>query len=211
VFITVEGLDGSGKSTQVELLASHLSKLNMPTVRTREPGGTLLGGRLRNIVLTEPEIEPLAEYLIFAADRVQHIAEITRIIEEGSIVLCDRYIGSSLAYQGMKGVSESFMLRTFYEANGLVPDITLWINTSPEVAKERTTQRGNGNNFDNRDLEYYRDLSRRYESLAGRFGWTEVDGNGSVDEVFQRVLDALQSTEYTHFVEELNGGKNFES
>lgn len=145
-FITLEGGDGAGKTTQAELLEEWLRARGLEVVRTREPGGTSLGRQLRELLLhgNEP-IDPRAEALLYAADRAQHVAQVVRpALERGAIVVQDRYIDSSLAYQGAGRVLEVDDVRRLssWASGGLQPDLTVLLDVSPELAVERRANAG---------------------------------------------------------------------
>lgn len=145
-FITLEGGDGAGKTTQAELLEEWLRARGLEVVRTREPGGTSLGRQLRELLLhgNEP-IDPRAEALLYAADRAQHVAQVVRpALERGAIVVQDRYIDSSLAYQGAGRVLEVDDVRRLssWASGGLQPDLTVLLDVSPELAVERRASAG---------------------------------------------------------------------
>ncbi len=141
LFLTFEGGDGSGKSTQAALLEEHLVGLGREVVRTREPGGTDLGVELREIVLhRRGEMEPRAEALIYAADRAHHIATLVRpALERGAIVLQDRYLDSSVAYQGAGRVLDATEIRdlSLWATGGLLPDVTVLLDLDETVGRER--------------------------------------------------------------------------
>ena len=141
VFITFEGGDGSGKSTQATLLESGLRDAGHTVLRTREPGGTDLGHELREIVLhRRGHIVPRSEALIYAADRAQHIAEVVRpALARGHVVIQDRYLDSSVAYQGAGRVLDSVEVRSLslWAAEGLLPDLTVLLDLDPAVGRTR--------------------------------------------------------------------------
>ncbi|RLP74157.1 dTMP kinase [Mycetocola tolaasinivorans] len=144
LFITFEGGDGSGKTTQAEILDTWLRERGETTLRSREPGGTEVGEQLREIVLHHRgEISPRAEALLYAADRAQHIdTRIRPALERGEIVLQDRYIDSSLAYQGAGralGIDEVRSL-SVWASSGLWPDLTILLDLDPDRARERLDQ-----------------------------------------------------------------------
>lgn len=144
LFITLEGGDGSGKSTQAELLSSWIAEQGRTVVRTREPGGTEVGVLLREIVLHHRgEISARAEALLYAADRAQHIDTLVRpALERGEVVLQDRYIDSSLAYQGAGralGQNEVRLLST-WATQDLWPDLTILLDLNEQAAAERITR-----------------------------------------------------------------------
>jgi dTMP kinase len=143
VFVTFEGADGSGKSTQAELLRAALAAEGHDVVLTREPGGTELGERIRTLLLDGPDMAPWAEAALFAASRAQHVDEVIRpALARGSVVVCDRYVDSSLAYQGVArglGVDEVLELN-LRVTRGLLPDVTFLLLLEPEVAAGRRTE-----------------------------------------------------------------------
>jgi dTMP kinase len=145
-FITFEGGDGTGKSTQLKLLQRHLTALGKPCVVTREPGGTSLGNLIRQVLL-EVRKQPIAsptELFLYLADRAQHIQEvIAPALEHGKIVLCDRHTDSTLAYQGYGRGIDLDLLRRLNEmaSRGIKPDLTLLLDCPVKVGLSRTAQR----------------------------------------------------------------------
>lgn len=145
VFITFEGIDGCGKSTQLRLLASALRLRGLEIITTREPGGSGIGRHLREILQNSQEyIDPLAELLLFAADRAQHLNTLVRpAVKAGNIVLCDRHLDSSLAFQGARDIPRRDILSAIELATaGHRPDLTLLFDLPVEDAEARTTGRG---------------------------------------------------------------------
>jgi dTMP kinase len=141
LFVTLEGGDGSGKTTQAELLEQWLVERGRTVVRTREPGGTDVGIEVREIVLHHRgDIAPRAEALLYAADRAHHVATVVRpALERGHVVIQDRYVDSSVAYQGAGRVLDPHEVRQLSEwaTEGLMPDLTLLFDLPPEVARKR--------------------------------------------------------------------------
>lgn len=141
LFITLEGGDGVGKSTQAALLDEWLTAQGFSVVRTREPGGTEVGQELRTIVLHHPgHIAPRAEALIYAADRAHHIATVVRpALERGDIVLQDRYFDSSVAYQGAGRVLDASEVRelSLWATDGLIPDLTILLDLDEHSSRAR--------------------------------------------------------------------------
>jgi dTMP kinase len=141
LFITLEGGDGSGKSTQAALLAEWLQAEGRTVVRTREPGGTEVGVEIRQIVLHHRgEVSPRAEALLYAADRAQHVATLVRpALERGDVVIQDRYLDSSVAYQGAGRVLGGPEVRelSLWAAEGLLPDLTLLLDLDETAARGR--------------------------------------------------------------------------
>jgi len=147
-FITFEGIDGSGKSTQLRLLADFLEEAGCDVLLTREPGGTPVGNRLRAALLdVHEEVDPLTELLIYAADRAQHVRRVLRpALEAGQVVFSDRYADATAAYQGAgRGFSPELIAEIINLATeGLKPDLTVLFDLSIEDSTARTQRRGNG-------------------------------------------------------------------
>lgn len=140
MFVTFEGADGSGKSTQAQLLRDALVAEGRDVVLTREPGGTELGERARELVLNGPPMGAWAEAALYAASRAEHVEAVIRpALERGAVVVCDRYIDSSLAYQGIaRGLGIDAVLQLNLEVTeGLLPDVTFLLLIDPEVAASR--------------------------------------------------------------------------
>jgi dTMP kinase len=143
MFITFEGIEKSGKTTQAELLAEALRQRGRDVVLTREPGGTALGEAVRHVVLErhyEVEVDPTAEVLLFAADRAQHVAEVIRpALQAGQTVICDRFVDSTLAYQGYgRGLDLDRLATLMHVATGgLLPDLTVLVDVDLETSKAR--------------------------------------------------------------------------
>lgn len=147
-FITFEGIDGSGKSTQLRMLADFLEQAGYDVLLTREPGGTPVGNRLRAALLdAHEEVDPLTELLVFAADRAQHVRRVLRpALESGRVVFSDRYADATTAYQGAgRGFSAELITEIIQLATeGLKPDLTVLFDLSIEDSTARTQRRGNG-------------------------------------------------------------------
>ena len=196
-FITFEGIDGSGKSTQLRMLASELRLRGFQVLPTCEPGGTPLGRRLRVAFLeTEETVSPLAELLLFAADRAQHVDFLVKpAIEEGKIVISDRYSDATFAYQGAgRGFPESTVNQIIQLAtSGLKPDLTLFFDLPIEKALLRTNNRTNAgeqkNRMDKETAEFYVRVREGYLKIAAQEPerFLVVDADGSTNEVQMRV------------------------
>jgi len=170
MFITLEGADASGKSTQVNLLADALRARGTRVVITREPGGTPMGEAVRGILLGRHEMSPIAEALLFAAARAQHVAQVIRpALAEGAWVVCDRFIDSSLAYQGVArdlGVERVLAINE-PALDGLMPDLTLVLDVPPSVTEERMS--GPGDRIESEGPEFQRTVASAYRDLHMRF------------------------------------------
>ena len=196
-FITFEGVDGSGKSTHLELLVPKLTEAGYSIVKTREPGGTALGENLRDLVLGKkmPNISPMAEMLLMAAARAQHVAEVIRpALERREVVLCDRYIDSSLVYQGLAlglGIEPVLAVNDCI-TEGLWPDLTVLLTVSPGAALERSARvQGAGDRIESRGLSYFERVCEGYLLLARR--WPERIVAVSAEDSIEKVQDAILS------------------
>lgn len=193
-FITFEGIDGSGKSTQLRLLANFLRAHGCDLVLTREPGGTPLGLRLRAALLdAHEEVDPLTELLVFAADRAQHVRRLLRpALEAGQVVLSDRYADATVAYQGAgRGFSPELVTQIVQLATeGLKPDLTLLFDLPVESCLERTRRRTEGRHkgdrLDAENSEFHSRVRKAYLQIA----------NAESDRV--KVVDTTRSVEETH-------------
>jgi dTMP kinase len=167
-FITFEGPDGSGKSTQTRLLGEYLSGKGFDIVYTREPGGTRIGEKIRDITLDpgNTEMDPLTEAMLYASSRAQHVAEIIRpALEAGCTVLCDRYVDSSIAYQGYgRGLGEIVARVNDLAVDGVKPDLTIFIDIPPASCFERIGQ--GGDRMESEGLSYHEAVYRGYLRLA---------------------------------------------
>ena len=194
-FITFEGADGSGKTTQIETIKEYLEKQGHECLLTREPGGSDLGNKIREILLHyDGEVDSLAELLLYMADRAQHVKKvIIPALKEGKIVLCDRYTDSSVSYQGYaRGLDiERIIELNKIATDGLEPDLTIVFDVETEVAmnrvgdvKDRLEQEGVG---------FHKKLRYGYLELAKRFPERikVVNSNLSIDEVFEQVKNLL--------------------
>lgn len=172
-FITFEGIDGSGKSTQLRKLADVLKQRGVKFVTTREPGGTQLGRELRAAFLeTRETVAPMAELLAFAADRAQHVERLIRpALAEGKVVISDRYADATFAYQGAgREFSEDVVNQVIALATGgLKPDLTLFFDIKVETAIARMNSRShNKNRMDEETGEFYSRVRDAYLSIARR-------------------------------------------
>lgn len=173
-FITFEGIDGSGKSTHLRLLAGFLQSNGLEVVLTREPGGTPVGNRLRAALLdAREEVDPLAELLVFAADRAQHVRRVLRpAIAAGRVVISDRYADATAAYQGAgRGFSPELISEIISLATeGLRPDLTLLFDLSVTESGTRTRRRTNGphagDRLDAENAEFHTRVRNAYLRLA---------------------------------------------
>lgn len=200
-FITFEGIDGSGKSTQLRLLASCLRLRGLEVVTTREPGGTLLGKRLRDALLdSQEQVDPLAELLMYAADRAQHVRTLVRpALVSNHIVLSDRYADATVAYQGAgRGFTPELILEVVALATGgLKPDLTLVFDLSVAECVARTKRRSDDarqrDRLDAEDASFHARVRNAYLEIAAAEPERVrvIDASGSVEETHARVLEIV--------------------
>jgi dTMP kinase len=201
-FITFEGPEGSGKTTQIAKVAEHFRQRGIDCVATKEPGGTPLADRIRAILLhPENTMDRLTELLLYAASRRQHVVEVIRpALSRGALVLCDRFTDATLAYQGFGRLLDLDRLRALnaWVTDSLRPDLTLLYDIDETVglrrAQSRNAQVSNvEGRFEAEDVAFHRRVREGYLALAKaepeRFRL--IDGDGSVDEVFQRTMGIL--------------------
>jgi dTMP kinase len=195
MFVTFEGLDGSGKTTQVELLRRHLEEAGREVVVTREPGGTELGERIRELLLHGPDMSAWAEATLFAAARAELVERvIAPARERGADVICDRYVDSSLAYQGIaRGLGVDAVLELNLAAvQGLLPDRTFLLLVDPVVAARRAGRAGD--RIEREDESFRMSVDAAYRELAERFPdrIVAIEGGGATKEVADLVRGELQ-------------------
>ncbi len=203
LFITLEGGEGSGKTTQGIRLAKHLRQIGYPVVQTKEPGGTDIGQALREIVMSNhhKDMVPETELLIYLADRAQHVhSKIIPAIRQGKIVISDRYHDSSVAYQhfarGVPLETLDFIFRKL--TGGLVPTLTFVLDIPPESALTRIKQRGITNpdsisKFEEEALSFHRKVRQGFLNIAKNEPERVrvIDGTQSPDRVFNRIVEIL--------------------
>jgi dTMP kinase len=196
LFITFEGVEGCGKTTQLKLLYDTLTKQGRDVVVTREPGGTPIGERIRGIVLDAgaKEMDYKTEGLLYAASRAQHVAQVIRpALEEGKIVLSDRYLDSSLAYQGIaRGLGEEDVLRlNVWATDETLPDLVVLLHLDPEIGLSRT--KGDPDRMEQETVAFHRKVGEAYLQLARQFPsrFAVIDGTGTIEEIRRQVNAAI--------------------
>ncbi len=171
LFITFEGIDGSGKSLQIKYLKEYFEKANKDIVITREPGGTKISEKVRNIVLDNKntEMNYVTEALLYASARAQLVAEVIKpSLSQNKIVISDRFVDSSLMYQGIQrglGIENVKLINNFALQN-IKPDITFLLDTTFEVSNKRKLNRSKLDRLDSEDNEFYKNLRKEYLTLA---------------------------------------------
>jgi dTMP kinase len=199
-WITLEGGDGSGKTTQSNLLSDWLIDAGHTVVRTREPGGSEVGQLIRDIVLHHRgDIAPRAEALLYAADRAHHVATVVRpALERGEVVLQDRYLDSSVAYQGAGRVLDATEIRdlSLWAAEGALPDLTVLLDLDPAAARARLDS--DDKPFDRLEAEKSEFHGRVRDAFLGLAAaepdrFLVLDAAASVDEIAARIRDRVEA------------------
>ena len=202
-FVSVEGIDGCGKTTQIQLLVERLAALGIPTLVAQEPGGTAVGRLIRSVLLDSRNhgIQPMTELLLFFASRAQNLAEVIRpALNAGQIVVCDRFTDASVAYQGHgRGLGSTVVQQLGEVACGnLQPDLTLWLDIEPAAALARVRERNSkqdasGDRMESEALEFFLRVRDGYARIQADEPQRvrRIAANGSVTDVFERVLAAV--------------------
>jgi len=201
-FLSLEGCEGCGKSTQAFRIREFLQSKGFEVVLTREPGGTPTGEMIRNMLqhhASGEDIAPTTEVLLFAASRAQHVRHVIRpALEAGKWVICDRFVDSSLAYQsGGRGISLEEVLRVnAFALEGCWPAQTLWFDLPVEQALARVSDRGEApDRFESEQRAFHERVAQTYQALADRFSdrFVRIDASGNMDEVFAQIRPLLES------------------
>ena len=200
MFITLEGPEGSGKTTAVKAAVEKLVALGYEVVQTREPGGTPISEQIRNVILDKSNttMDSRTEALLYAASRRQHLVEkVWPAIKEGKIVICDRYLDSSLAYQGGArglGVDNILSINSF-ATEGTFPDLTLLFDLDPKIGLERISKNANRevNRLDLEKLDFHNKVRQTFLELAKRYPdrYVVIDASKDREEVAQATMDAI--------------------
>ena|SRR5659263_163846 len=199
LFISVEGTDGCGKSTQIPMISKYLENKGYVVNVLREPGGTITGEKIREILLdpVNTDIRDMTEILLYAAARAQIMQEkIKPYLLAGEIVICDRFIDSSLAYQGY---GRKVDINVIIDINkialdGVMPDITLFFDIPPDIAMKRRLSTGYTDRIENESIEFHRRVYEGYKALAYRFKdrIKTINAQKTVDEVFNEIIIYLE-------------------
>jgi dTMP kinase len=207
MFITLEGIEGSGKSTQIQHVFNYLNNLGLKCIMTREPGGTRIGEKIRSILL-DPEsasMDPSAELLLYTADRIQHIQEIILpAIESGGIVICDRYFDATLAYQGAARGLDMALILNLHQliCRDLKPDLTFLLDLSPDTGLRRAwRQLESGSRmdiesrFEKETLAFHERVRAGYLAIAEKepARFRIIDASRSQDQVQAQIIRILAS------------------
>jgi dTMP kinase len=194
LFISLEGIDGVGKSTQSDLLEEFLRSQGREVVRTLEPGGTELGQEIRHLLLhRKGDVAPRAEALLYAADRAHHVAtKIRPALERGEVVLTDRYLDSSVAYQGVGRALRAQDVRdiSMFAVEGLLPDLTILLDLEASAAAERRRNTGEApDRLEQEKIEFFEAVRQAYLDMAAAEPnrWLVIDARESVDEMQAKI------------------------
>lgn len=200
LFFTFEGIDGCGKTTQLELFERHLKRARLPVVVTREPGGTELGERIRKLVLPSApfQVDPRAEVLLLFASRAQNVAQvILPALHKGYLVLCDRFTDASLAYQGYGRGIPLASIRQLHRlaCQGVDPDLTFVIDIDPATSVERARHRNvsardDEGRFEQEAFDFYQRVQRGYHALARREPHRVklIPGEDNIQSIHRKIL-----------------------
>lgn len=198
MFITFEGIDGVGKSTQLDLLEKFLVDSGREVVRTLEPGGTELGQEIRHLLLhRKGDVSPRSEALLYAADRAHHVAtKIKPALASGKVVLSDRYFDSSVAYQGAARQLNVDDVRdiSLWAIDHLMPDLTVLLDLPAEEAIKRRSSKGTEpDRLESEQLEFFEKARAEYLSMAVEPRFLVIDATNSVEQIHQQVLGRVNS------------------
>lgn len=200
-FITLEGTEGSGKTTIIEKLTNYYTNKGYKVIRTREPGGSKIAEDIRNIILdvNNTTMDSITEAMLYAASRRQHLVEkVIPYLEKGYIVLCDRFIDSSLAYQGYArglGIDKVYQLNLI-ATNGLLPDATVYIDVHPKVGLARIKANNREQNrLDLEKLSFHEKVYEGYHQVSQMFKerFIVINGEQNQEKVFDDTINALNT------------------
>lgn len=196
-FITFEGGECSGKTTIINAICEYFNKNNINYITTREPGGIKISEEIRNIILdvNNTEMTPECEALLYAASRMQHLSQkVIPAIEEGKVVLCDRFIDSSLAYQGYaRGLGFDMVLKANTFALDYMPGLTLFIDVTPDVALKRLAGRGKTDRLDLEKKDFHDRVYSGYLEVLKKYPdrIVRINGNQALEDVISDCLNVI--------------------
>lgn len=198
LFITVEGTDGSGKTTQIQLMKQYLENRGYQVILTREPGGTQVSEKIRDLVLDKEnsDITPITEMILYAASRAQHVSQLIKpALEEGKVVICDRFVDSSYAYQGfgrnidLKAIADVNRIAV----NGIIPDITFFLDIDVETAIMRRVAATEADRIEQEKLDFHKNVYEGYKKLSVLYPERikTIDAQRTVEEIADEIKEHL--------------------
>ncbi len=200
LFISIEGMDGSGKSTQIKLLVDYFEKNGHNVVLTREPGSTKLGEKIRDLVLDKEHMEMhhITEVLLYAASRAQLVNEVIKpSLDQGFVVICDRFLDSSLVYQGIgRGISIDDVLKiNSYGVNNIFPTITFYLDISPSLSLERKKKVASLDRIELQDDSFHHQVYEGYKLIAEMFKdrVQVIDASKTIEEIHSNIINIINS------------------
>jgi len=197
-FITFEGIDASGKTTQIKRLAETLQKLGAEVLVTCEPRGTEVGVVIGNLVLDRKDLDilPSTEVFLFAADRSQHVRQVVNpALQQGKFVLSDRFVDSSIAFQGAAGTELDFIRAVNQLAvKGLKPDLTFWLDLPAEETMKRIAKRGEGDRLESKGIAYENKVRELYQLLADQESerFVKIDSTAEPAEIAKKIAAVVK-------------------
>ena len=197
IFITIEGPDGAGKSTQVENIKSYFENAGREVVVSREPGGTPISEKLRNIVLDNgnAEMDDITEMFVYAAARAQHVSEKIRpALDKGSVVVCDRFVDSSIAYQGYgRNLGDQVGEVNRYATGGLEPDVTFFMDLDPEIGRSRIGKDAR-DRLEQQKLDFHYRVYEGYKAICEKYPErvVRIDATRTIDEIKEDIYSKLE-------------------
>lgn len=206
IFITFEGPDGSGKTTQINLLNDYFKKRGREVVLTREPGGTQISEKIREVIL-DPENKGMSfvcEALLYAASRAQHVHEvIIPALKSGKIVICDRFVDSSVVYQGYaRGLGEEMIENiNYYATLGLNPDITFLLTLPAGIGIKRKRKGGELDRLEQEDILFHEKVYEGYNKLKNKYKRiVEIDANRDINVIHSMIVEKIEKYEKEAFL-----------
>ena len=199
LFITFEGIDGCGKSTQIDFLTKHFAKIKKPVVKTEEPGGTAGSNEIRKILLRENNFQwsVETEALLFMAARNDHVEKVIKpSINDNKIVICDRFMDSTLVYQGMRSSRAKQLSLNLFELIAINPDVTFLIDMEPEIALRRALSRSTKEDrFENYGISFQRELRKNFLDIAHKHSdrIRIIDGNQTPKDVAAQINESIEA------------------
>ncbi|MBF8983660.1 dTMP kinase [Lutibacter sp. B2] len=200
LFISVEGPDGSGKTTQIQELEKYFKDKNYDVVVTREPGGTPISEKIREVILdiNNKDMDFVTEALLYAAARAQHVSQVIKpAILDGKIVICDRFVDSSIVYQG---IGRNLGMKTVENINniainGYMPDITFFFKLSPEIGIYRKTKQGSKDRLESEKIAFHKKVFEGYEQLEKMHPQRiiGIDANRSIKEIYNEIIAYIET------------------